>query len=76
MEYHGKQYWDPENDTARSAFAVVNMRGGIETANGRYSLTGFVNNLTDKAYNAEFVSGGFVQPAEPRTYGIEFSAKF
>jgi len=76
MEYHGKQYWDPENATARSAFELVNMRGGIETAKGRYSLTGFVNNLTDKAYNAEFVSGGFVQPAEPRTYGIEFSAKF
>jgi len=74
LEHHGKQYWDPENATARSAFELVNLRAGLETANGKYSLTGFVSNLTDKKYNAEFVSGGFVQPAEPRTFGVELSA--
>lgn len=70
VELHGKQFWDPENDTARSAFALVNMQFGVEQPDGKWSLTAFVNNLADKAYNAEFVSGGFVQPAEPRTYGV------
>lgn len=69
VELHGKQYWDPENSTARSAFALVNLQLGVESPDGKWSLTAFVNNLTDKAYNAEFVSGGFVQPAEPRTFG-------
>ncbi|MDR6146197.1 iron complex outermembrane receptor protein [Sphingomonas sp. SORGH_AS870] len=76
VEHHGKQYWDPENATARSAFQLVNLRAGIEAQDSRWSITGYVRNLTDKAYNAEFVSGGFVQPAEPRTYGIELRSSF
>ncbi|WP_157218462.1 TonB-dependent receptor [Flavisphingomonas formosensis] len=76
VEHHGKQYWDPENSTARSSFQLVNLRGGVESANGRWTLTGYVRNLTDKKYNAEFVSGGFVQPAEPRTYGVELRTSF
>ncbi len=76
LEHHGKQFWDPENATARSAFDLVNLRAGLETANGNWRLTGYVNNIADKKYNAEFVSGGFVQPAEPRTYGIELGARF
>jgi len=76
MEHHGKQYWEPDNVSARSAFQIVNLRGGIEAQDGRWSLTGYVRNLTDKKYNAEFVSGGFVQPAEPRTYGIELRGSF
>lgn len=76
MEHHGKQYWDPENATARSAFQLINLHGGIEAENGRWSLTAFVRNLTDKKYNAEFVSGGFVQPASPRTWGAELRTSF
>ncbi|PTS79930.1 TonB-dependent receptor [Sphingomonas sp. HMWF008] len=76
IEHHGKQYWDPENATARSAFQLINLNAAIETANGRWSINGFVRNLADKRYNAEFVSGGFVQPAQPRTYGIGVRASF
>lgn len=76
MEYHGKQYWDPANSTARSGFELVNLRGGLESADSRWSVTGFVRNLADKAYNAEFVAGGFVQPAEPRTFGVEVRTSF
>ena len=76
LEHHGKQYWDPENSTPRSAFELVNLRGGLENPDSRWSVTGFVRNLTDKKYNAEFVSGGFVQPAEPRTYGVEVRSSF
>ncbi len=76
LEHHGKQYWEPENSTARSAFQLINLNGGVETSNGRWKLTGFVRNITDKKYNAEFVSGGFVQPAEPRTYGVEIRGSF
>lgn len=76
MEHHGKQYWEPENSTARPAFNLVNLQFGLERPHGGWSLTGFVRNLADKKYNAEFVSGGFVQPAEPRTYGIQLRADF
>jgi iron complex outermembrane receptor protein len=76
LEHHGKQYWDPENSTPRSGFELINLHGGVESANGRWSVTGYVRNLTDKKYNAEFVAGGFAQPAQPRTYGIEIRTSF
>ena len=76
VEFHGRQYWDPENATARSAFALVNLQAGIEKLGGSWSLVAFVKNVADKAYNAEFVSGGFVQPAVPRTFGVELKGSF
>jgi len=76
VEFHGQQYWDPENATARSAFALVNLQAGVEKLGGSWSVIAFVKNLADKSYNAEFVSGGFVQPAEPRTFGVELKADF
>lgn len=76
VEHHGKQYWDPENDTARSAFELVNLRAGIENARQHWSVVAYVKNLGDKAYNAEFVQGGFVVPAEPRQFGVDFRRDF
>jgi len=76
VEGHGSQYWDPQNDSARNAYQLVNLSAGIEGPEGRWSLTANVNNLLDKKYNAEFVSGGFVQPAIPRNWNIELKYKF
>jgi len=76
IEYHGKQYWDPEDSTPRNAFTLINLQAGIEKLGGPWSVVAFVKNLTDKAYNAEYVDGGFAQPAEPRTYGVEVKASF
>lgn len=75
MEHHGKQYWDPENDTARSAFELVNGQLGLELPNTGWSLTAYARNLFDKAYNAEYVSGGFAMAAQPRTFGLELRGR-
>lgn len=71
VEAKGKQYWDPENATPRSAFNLYNLQVGVESPNRKWSATFYVNNLTDTRYNAEYVSGGFAQPAEPRMLGGE-----
>ncbi|MDR7058750.1 MULTISPECIES: TonB-dependent receptor [unclassified Sphingopyxis] len=76
VEHRGKQYWDPENSTARDGFELVNLRFGIEQPDGRWSLVGSIDNLFDKKYNAEWVLGGFVQPALSRTWSLDFSMKF
>ncbi len=76
VEHHGKQYWDPEDSTPRSGFELINLHAGVESADGRWSVTGYVRNLTDKKYNAEFVGGGFAQAAEPRMYGVELRTSF
>lgn len=77
VEGHGKQYWDPENSSPRKGFQLVNLAFGLEGVGSRkWSLTANVNNVFDKKYNAEFVAGGFVQPAIPRNWNVELKYSF
>ncbi len=62
----GKQYWDTENSTARNAVNLVALSLGVEDAGGRWSASVKADNLFDVRYNAEFVAGGYVEPADPR----------
>jgi len=72
----GKQYWDPENSTARSTVNLVNLRTALEDTKGKWIWSLAVQNLTDQAYNAEFVAGGFVQPAAPRSVRMDLRYNF
>ena len=75
-ERRGKQYWDPENSTARSALDLVNLRVGLEDPEGVWALTGTVMNATDEVYNSEWVVGGFSHAAQPRTWHIDLRYNF
>ena len=75
-ERRGRQFWDPENTTDRSALDLVNARLGIEDPAGRWSLIGSVENLTDEVYNSEFVLGGFSHPAPPRIWSVDLRYNF
>jgi iron complex outermembrane receptor protein len=72
----GAQYWDPENTGARSAVELLNLRAGLEDANGKWTVTGAITNATNKSYNAEFVLGGFAEPAPPREWTVEARYNF
>lgn len=72
----GKQYWDPENSTARSAITLVNLRVGLEDAKGKWSTALSLNNAANKIYNAEWVSGGFTQPSLPRIVRLDARYNF
>ncbi|MFA6312791.1 MAG: TonB-dependent receptor [Sterolibacterium sp.] len=72
----GKQYWDPENSTARSAVTLLNLRAALEDAKGQWTAALTVNNATDKAYNAEWVGGGFAAPALPRIARLDLRYNF
>lgn len=72
----GKQYWDPENSAPRDTVNLVNLRAGLEDSKGKWSLMGALTNATNKQYNAEFVDGGFVQPAPPRVWTATFRYNF
>jgi len=75
-ERRGAQFWDPENSTDRSALNLINARIGIEDLDGIWSVTGSVRNLTDEAYNSEWVLGGFSHPAIPRTWHLDVRVNF
>ena len=70
----GRTWWDVYNTTVRNPVDLVDMRAGIKKDS--WSLTGFVTNLFDEKYNAEFSPGGFLFRALPIRYGIEFSYNF
>ena len=76
MILKGKQYWDPENSAARSAVTLVNLRAALEDAKGQWSASLSLNNATDKAYNSEWVGGGFAAPALPRIVRADLRYNF
>jgi len=76
LDYHmiGRTWWDPYDLTSRDPISLVDLRAGIEA--DRWSVTAWSKNLTNKIYNAEFSTGGFLWRAPPRRYGVDFAYKF
>ena len=70
----GRTWWDPYDVTSRDPLSLIDLRAGVEAE--RWSATAWSKNLTNKLYNAEFSTGGFLWRAPPRRYGIDFTFKF
>jgi len=62
----GKQYWDTENATPRDPVNLVALTLGLEDSKAAWNASIRIDNLLDKKYNAEYVAGGYVEPALPR----------
>lgn len=75
-ERRGRQFWDPENSSARSALQLYTLRAGVEGNDGRWSLMATVRNAGDEAYNAEWVLGGFAHAGPPRSGLLELQYRF
>jgi iron complex outermembrane receptor protein len=73
-QYLGRTWWDPYNVTSRDPVSLVDLRTGLDAP--RWSLIAWSRNLTNKRYNAEFSTGGFLWKAQPRTYGIDYTYRF
>jgi iron complex outermembrane recepter protein len=84
VTYRSKVFFELPNREAISqeGYTLVNLRAGLEFANGRYTVGGFARNLTNKRYliDAGNTGGGFGIPTyiagEPRFYGVELGARF
>ena len=82
--YQSKQYFELPNSEAISqgGYTLVNVRAGVEIAQGKYRIGGFARNAFDKKYliDAGNTGGGFGIPTyirgEPRVYGVEVAGKF
>jgi iron complex outermembrane receptor protein len=70
----GRTWWDPYDVTSRDPVSLINLRTGVEA--DWWSVTAWSKNLTNKLYNAEFSTGGFLWRAPPRRYGVDFTFKF
>ncbi|MFT4057538.1 MAG: TonB-dependent receptor [Novosphingobium sp.] len=84
ITYRSKIYFEIPNSEAISQDPVtlVNLRGGVSLMSGKFQIAGYARNLTDKKYllDAGNTGGSFGYPtfipAEPRTYGIELTARY
>lgn len=76
FENRGRQFWDPENSTARSAMQLVNGRVGIEDLDGRWSFTVSGTNIFDEVYNSEFVTGGYAHAGQPDAFRADLRFNF
>jgi iron complex outermembrane receptor protein len=70
----GRTWWDPYDVTSRDPVNLIDLRAGVEAE--RWTVTAWSKNLTNKLYNAEFSTGGFLWRAPPRRYGLDFTFKF
>lgn len=70
----GRTWWDPYDVTSRDPVNLIDLRAGLES--DRWTVTAWSKNLTNKIYDAEFSTGGFLWRALPRRYGVDFTFKF
>ncbi len=71
----GETWWEPANITSRSPINLLDLRIGFEAVDN-WTLTLWGKNVLDEEYNSEFSPGGFIWPALPARYGLEFSKRF
>ncbi len=82
--YQSRIFFEVPNDPAisQNGYVLVNLRGGVTFADGRYEISGFARNLLDRNYliDAGNTGGAFGTPTfiagEPQLYGIELAARF
>jgi outer membrane receptor protein involved in Fe transport len=84
VTYRSKIYFEIPNTEAisQSPVTLANVRGGVSLMGNRFQIAGYARNLTNKKYllDAGNTGGSFGYPtfipAEPRTYGIELTARY
>lgn len=84
VTYRSKIFFElPNRDLlSQGPVTLINVRGGVSFADGRYELSAFMRNVTDKDYllDAGNTGGAFgiptFIPGEPRFYGAALTARF
>lgn len=84
VTYRGKIFFELPNSNllSQKAVTLVNLRGGMSFQDGRYEISAFVRNATNKDYLLDAGNTGAVFgiptfiPAEPRFFGAALTARF
>ena len=74
---NGRTYYTEGEDLTFGQRAYILLGARLGYAHGQYRVTVYGQNLTDKEYYSAITPGTFHgTPGAPRTFGVEFSAKF
>jgi iron complex outermembrane receptor protein len=77
--HQGRMPWAPENQNWEEGYGTLDGRITLNSKDGRWSLSAWGKNLTDKLYRTNiivFFRDEMSSYAPPRTYGLELSARF
>ena len=77
LRYTTRQFIAPNNAgfATQKAYFAGDLTLGWASANGRFGLTGYVKNVTNKAVKTGYFVG-YLTVAPPRTYGFTATARF
>lgn len=63
-----------------NAYTLVDVRAGVSSSNGKWRLTAYVRNLTDKFYSSLINQSGpdavIRYTGQPRTFGLTISHRY
>jgi len=84
VTYRSRIFFEIPNNPliSQDAVTLVNARAGLTLADNRYEIAGFIRNAFDEDYllDAGNTGGAFgiptFIPAEPRFYGVQFTARY
>jgi outer membrane receptor protein involved in Fe transport len=84
VTYRSRIFFEVPNNPliSQDEVTLVNARGGLSFADDRFELAAFIRNATNKKYllDAGNTGGAFgiptFIPAEPRFYGLQFTARY
>ena len=77
--HQGQIYYAPQNTNYEDSYGVLDMRVGIGSSDGEWSLVVHGKNVTDELYRVsiiDFAGDEWSSYAAPRTYGVTFTRHF
>lgn len=79
LYYSSKFFFDAANNNMQGAYTVANLRAGWTDPSDHFTLSAYINNVTDEAYIAQVLPNGpgtGVAWNPPRVYGISASFRY
>ncbi|MAA55154.1 MAG: hypothetical protein CMK43_08330 [Porticoccaceae bacterium] len=77
--HQGQIYYAPQNTNYEDSYGYLDMRIGIASADGKWSLVAHGKNITDELYRVsiiDFAGDEWSSYAAPRTYGLTLTRNF
>jgi len=77
--HQGKIFYAPQNTNYEDSYSVLDMRIGMGSADGKWSLVAYGRNIGDELYRVsiiDFAGDEWSSFAAPRTYGLTYTRKF
>jgi iron complex outermembrane receptor protein len=77
--YQSDMFFGPQNTNFEPDYGMTDLRVGVGSASGKWTLLAYVDNLTDELYRVSmlpFFGDEFSSYGAPRTYGLKYSMNF